>query len=133
MIGSASIRGAFDEEVLLNQCFGDIELAVELLDMFEQRGGQSLRDLQAAVRRDDRVAVFQLSHGVKGVAANLCAGALSLSAGTLERRSSDETVQLATLQDEIAAFCDELQTCLDVLPQLREKLQRSGGTAVTMI
>ena len=125
-IGSASIQEAFDEEVLLNQCFGDIELAVELLNMFELRGAQTLRDLQTAVQNENRFAVFQLSHGVKGVAANLCAGSLTIAAGSLERRSSDETVRLSALQDEIAAFRKELQSCLEVLPQLREKLQKSG-------
>jgi hypothetical protein len=63
---------------------------------------------------------------VKGVAANLCAGSLTIAAGSLERRSSDETVRLSALQDEIAAFGKELQSCLEVLPQLREKLQKSG-------
>ena len=128
-IGSASIQGPFDEELLLNQCFGDVELAVELLNMFELRGEQSLHDMRAAVRNDDRVAVFQLSHGVKGVAANLCAGTLSRSAGTLERRSSDETVELVTLREEIDTFCEDLRFCLNVLPQVRQKLQSLACTA----
>lgn len=66
MIVGASIRGAFDEAVLPDQCFGDIELAVELLNMFEFRGEQSLRDMQAAVRNDDWLADGSVIAGADG-------------------------------------------------------------------
>jgi signal transduction histidine kinase/CheY-like chemotaxis protein/HPt (histidine-containing phosphotransfer) domain-containing protein len=136
-ISSASLSDGFDQELLVAQCFGDIELAVELLDLFEDRGAQSLQDVEAAVLRNDRLAVHQLSHGVKGVAANLCAAALRKSAGELERRSEDETVELESLAGEIEDFNRDLRVCLQAAPQLRAVLLKEGtlvgGSPVTSI
>lgn len=122
-VGSASMAEAFDLEQLLPQCFGDSELAVELLNMFELRGQQSLRDLKQAVAENNRLAVQHLSHGVKGVAANLCALRLRESARVLERRSMDESVDLKSLLDEIHDFCTDLMICLESVPHTRQSLQ----------
>jgi len=131
-ICSASITAAFDAEQLLSQCFGDNELAVELLSMFEMRGEQSLKDLEKALAANDRVAVHHLSHGVKGVAANLCAASLRVSAGRLEYLSGDEMVVLESLKDEIEDFCRDLRACLEHGPQLRESLQDTACNAAVI-
>jgi CheY-like chemotaxis protein/HPt (histidine-containing phosphotransfer) domain-containing protein len=112
-VGSASVAEAFDAEQLLSQCFGDSELAIELLNMFELRGRQSLRDLEGAIANNNRLAVQHLSHGVKGVAANLCALRLRASAGVLERRCMDEAIELKSLLDEINDFRTDLILCLE--------------------
>jgi len=125
-ICSASMSAAFDAEQLLNQCFGDNELAVELLNMFEVRGEQSLQDLEKALANTDCVAVHHLSHGVKGIAANLCAASLRMSAGQLEHLSGEKMVVLESLKDEIDNFCRDLRGCLEHIPQLRESLQHTG-------
>lgn len=121
-VGSASVAEAFDLEQLMAQCFGDADLAVELLKMFELRGRQSLRDLEEAIAGNDRLAVQHLSHGVKGVAANLCALRLRESAGVLERRAMDESVVLKSLLDEIHDFRTDLMLCLESVPQTRQSL-----------
>lgn len=121
-VESASIADAFDLEQLMSQCFGDTDLAVELLNMFELRGRESLRDLDDAIAENDRRAVQHLSHGVKGVAANLCALRLRESAGVLERRAMDESVVLKSLLDEIHDFRTDLMLCLESVPQTRQAL-----------
>jgi len=121
-VGSASVSEAFDVEQLMSQCFGDSDLAIELLNMFELRGRQSLRDLEEAIAGNNRLAVQHLSHGVKGVAANLCALRLRESAGALERRSMDESVVLKSLLDEIHDFRTDLMLCLESVPHTRQKL-----------
>lgn len=121
-VGSASVSEAFDAEQLMSQCFGDSDLAIELLNMFELRGRQSLRDLEEAIAENNRLAVQHLSHGVKGVAANLCALRLRESAGALERRSMDESVVLKSLLDEIHDFRTDLMLCLESVPHTRQKL-----------
>jgi CheY-like chemotaxis protein/HPt (histidine-containing phosphotransfer) domain-containing protein len=121
-VGSASVAEAFDVEQLLSQCFGDSDLAIELLNMFELRGRQSLRDLEEAIAGNNRLAVQHLSHGVKGVAANLCALRLRESAGALERRSMDESVVLKSLLDEIHDFRTDLMLCLESVPHTRQTL-----------
>ena len=121
-VGSASVAEAFDVEQLLSQCFGDSDLAIELLNMFELRGRQSLRDLEEAIAENNRLAVQHLSHGVKGVAANLCALRLRESAGALERRSMDESVVLKSLLDEIHDFRTDLMLCLESVPHTRQTL-----------
>ena len=121
-VGSASVAEAFDVEQLLSQCFGDSDLAIELLNMFELRGRQSLRDLEDAIAGNNRLAVQHLSHGVKGVAANLCALRLRESAGALERRSMDESLVLKSLLDEIHDFRTDLMLCLESVPHTRQTL-----------
>ena len=121
-VGSASIAEAFDVEQLMSQCFGDSDLAIELLNMFELRGRQSLRDLEEAIAGNNRLAVQLLSHGVKGVAANLCALRLRESAGELERRSMGESVVLKSLLDEIQDFRTDLMLCLESVPHTRQTL-----------
>jgi signal transduction histidine kinase/HPt (histidine-containing phosphotransfer) domain-containing protein len=121
-VGSASVAEAFDVEQLLSQCFGDSDLAIELLNMVELRGRQSLRDLEEAIAGNNRLAVQHLSHGVKGVAANLCALRLRESAGALERRSMDESVVLKSLLDEIHDFRTDLMLCLESVPHTRQTL-----------
>ena len=121
-VGSASIAEAFDVEQLMSQCFGDSNLAIELLNMFELRGRQSLRDLEEAIAGNNRLAVQLLSHGVKGVAANLCALRLRESAGELERRSMGESVVLKSLLDEIHDFRTDLMLCLESVPHTRQTL-----------
>lgn len=112
-VGSASVAEAFDAEQLMSQCFGDSDLAIELLKMFELRGRQSLCDLEDAIASNDRLTIQHLSHGVKGVAANLCALRLRASAGVLERRCMDEAIELKSLLDEINDFRTDLILCLE--------------------
>lgn len=132
-VGSASVAEAFDVEQLMSQCFGDVDLAIELLNMFELRGRQSLRDLEEAIAGNNRLAVQHLSHGVKGVAANLCAMRLRESAGALERRSMDESVVLKSLLDEIHDFRTDLMLCLESVPHTRQALHpECCETASTM-
>ena len=90
--------------------------------MFELRGRQSLRDLEEAIAGNNRLAVQLLSHGVKGVAANLCALRLRESAGELERRSMGESVVLKSLLDEIHDFRTDLMLCLESVPHTRQTL-----------
>jgi HPt (histidine-containing phosphotransfer) domain-containing protein len=132
-VGSASVAEAFDVEQLMSQCFGDSDLAIELLNMFELRGRQSLRDLEDAIASNDRLTIQHLSHGVRGVAANLCALRLRESAGALERRCLDEAIELKSLLDEIHDFRTDLILCLESVPLTSQSLHPElCGTASTM-
>jgi CheY-like chemotaxis protein/HPt (histidine-containing phosphotransfer) domain-containing protein/two-component sensor histidine kinase len=132
-VGSASVPEAFDFEQLMSQCFGDSDLAIELLNMFELRGRQSLLDLEVVIASNDRLAIQHLSHGVRGVAANLCALRLRESAGALERRCLDEAIELKSLLDEIHDFRTDLTLCLESVPQTSQSLHPElCGTASTM-
>jgi CheY-like chemotaxis protein/HPt (histidine-containing phosphotransfer) domain-containing protein len=121
-VGSASVAEAFDAEQLMSQCFGDSDLAIELLNMFELRGRQSLCDLEDAIASNDPLTIQHLSHGVKGVAANLCALRLRASAGVLERRCMDEAIELKSLLDEINDFRTDLILCLESVQLTRRSL-----------
>jgi two-component system, sensor histidine kinase and response regulator len=132
-VGSASVAEAFDVEQLMSQCFGDSDLAIELLNMFELRGRQSLRDLEDAIASNDQLTIQHLSHGVRGVAANLCALRLRESAGALERRCLDEAIELKSLLDEIHDFRTDLILCLESVPLTSQSLHPElCGTASTM-
>jgi CheY-like chemotaxis protein len=123
IVESATLQSVFDQEQLLSQCFGDRELVVELLEMLEVRGKQSLVELEAALAAENRLAVHHLSHGMKGVAANLCAVNLSESAGALELRTAHENIAFKSIADEIDDFRDDLEECLAAVSSLRETFQ----------
>lgn len=118
---SGAING-FDRNQLIHQCFGDVDLAIELLKMFEVRGASSLKEIKKAVVDENRKALNHISHGIKGIAGNLCAHGLQKSAAQLETRCKDETVTLHSLLEEIEAFCGDIQTCLSSAAPLRQTL-----------
>ncbi|MFO0977191.1 MAG: response regulator [Planctomycetaceae bacterium] len=118
---SGGING-FDRNQLIHQCFGDVDLAIELLKMFEVRGASSLKEIKKAVADENRKALNHISHGIKGIAGNLCAHGLQKSAAQLETRCKDETVTLHSLLEEIEAFCGDIQTCLSSAAPLRQTL-----------
>jgi len=119
---SGSITG-FDRNQLIHQCFGDVDLAIELLKMFEVRGASSLKEIKKAVADENRKALNHISHGIKGIAGNLCAHGLQESAAQLETRCKDESVTLHNLLEEIESFCGDIQTCLGSAAPLRQILQ----------
>jgi signal transduction histidine kinase/DNA-binding response OmpR family regulator len=118
---SGSITG-FDRNQLIHQCFGDVDLAIELLKMFEVRGASSLKEIKKAVADENRKALNHISHGIKGIAGNLCAHGLQKSAAQLETRCKDESVTLHSLLEEIETFCGDIQTCLSSAAPLRQTL-----------
>lgn len=118
---SGAING-FDRNQLIHQCFGDVDLAIELLKMFEVRGASSLKEIKKAVADENRKALNHISHGIKGIAGNLCAHGLQKSAAQLETRCKDESVKLHSLLEEIEAFCGDIQTCLSSAAPLRQTL-----------
>ncbi len=119
---SSAISG-FDRNQLIHQCFGDVDLAIELLKMFEVRGASSLKEIKKAVADENRKALNHISHGIKGIAGNLCAHGLQKSAAQLETRCKDESVTLHSLLEEIETFCGDIQTCLSSAAPLRQTLQ----------
>jgi len=118
---SGGING-FDRNQLIHQCFGDVDLAIELLKMFEVRGASSLKEIKKAVADENRKALNHISHGIKGIAGNLCAHGLQKSAAQLETHCKDESVTLHSLLEEIEAFCGDIQTCLSSAAPLRQIL-----------
>lgn len=114
---------------LIRQCCGDCDLAVELLQMFEQRGTASLNQIDAAIESRDRKSINRISHGLKGIAGNLCAPSLKQAAAETELRSRDELAALNSMVEEIEQLSRELRVCLDAAPRLRIAISRHKSRA----
>jgi len=112
----------FDQQELVERCFGDIDMAVELLDMFTQRAQSNLTDLDQAVINHDYRQLVQLAHSIKGVAGNLAASALTQLASEINnnfRHDDYDDHRLLELTDQLRL---ELHRCIHAVPNLKKEL-----------
>lgn len=66
----------FNHSQLLSNLGGDLELAAELVDLFQIEGLQILDQLKLAIQRGDLEATHRLAHSLKGASANVAASQL---------------------------------------------------------
>jgi PAS domain S-box-containing protein len=85
---SLHIKG-IDTVTGLSRVRGNSELYVSLLESFLSKNGEVAATLDQAIAAGQMDQVRQLTHGVKGVAANLGADALASTAADLERAARD--------------------------------------------
>ncbi|MGD0113566.1 MAG: response regulator [Armatimonadota bacterium] len=82
--GSPESAAPFDYTSALARCAGHASLLREIVGMFVERTPQALAELEDALTREDAVAVSAYAHKLKGGAATLSAGPLSVAAAALE-------------------------------------------------
>jgi CheY-like chemotaxis protein len=106
----------FDMESLLNRCMDSQEFLEKMLNKFQDQAFARLADIEESVRVGDAEQLNLLSHGLKGLAANLSAQALSKAASDLElvAKSGDLTKSEECLEN----LRNELNRCLDHLPSM---------------
>jgi HPt (histidine-containing phosphotransfer) domain-containing protein len=88
----------------------------EMLDLFRQEGAMRLRELRAAVGRQDAHVVYRLAHTMKGEALAWGATDLVQTSRQLEERSSDGSIaELELLVMELDRLFQATITVLDTL------------------
>ena len=121
--------GGFDSVELLSQCFGDTELAAELLTMFEQRANQGLNEITTAAEARDISAMRRIAHGLKGIAGNLAARKLQQTAASVEQLSRDEPCNTQKLLLELNELRRELRGCMQQVPKIHASLSQRRATS----
>lgn len=115
----------FDRADFLERCFGDAQMAVELLEMFGERAAMNLINIDTAVAAKDGKQIVQIAHALKGVAGNLSAVQLANLANKINndfRRSEVEFEQLLPL---VAEMRQELARCMQAIPRLKQEISNS--------
>ena len=79
-----SLPMIFDVARMLENNGGDRALMEELVELFLQRYPAMLEAIRTALADRDHVAVEHIAHTLKGMASNLCASEVVVSAGQLE-------------------------------------------------
>jgi signal transduction histidine kinase/CheY-like chemotaxis protein/HPt (histidine-containing phosphotransfer) domain-containing protein len=106
-----------DSNGLVTRCLGNLEFAMSLLADFEKE----LPDCQTRITRHlaagETQAAADAAHFLKGAASTVKAEAVRCLAAEIERASrANELDQAASFVDRL---CDEIQRCLQFIPQLR--------------
>ncbi len=118
--GTAS--DCFDLRDLMERCFGDRELALELLDMFTERATGNLAAIDAAVAHRDGRQIIKLAHGLKGVSGNLAAVHLHELSGKIDRDYRNEDRDIEAMLNDVVTLREEVQRCLSSVPSIRESI-----------
>ncbi len=104
---------AFDRQAALDRVEDDLQLLVELADMFLSDVPAQLANLAEAVKRGDSEALRIAAHTLKGSAANFSAAPIVQSARQLEalgceRNMGPAPAALATVETEMDRLCEAL-------------------------
>ena len=112
----------FDQAELLERCFGDSELALELLGMFADRASNNLTAIDDAVAKRDRTCLVKLSHAIKGVSGNLAAPVLLKVSGKVDREYRDDNCDVELMLRDVNAMRSEMERCLAAVPSLHRSI-----------
>jgi CheY-like chemotaxis protein len=109
-----------DEEGLLDEYDGDLELLQELLDAFYEESPESLEQLKSAIEQGDAPAVGTAAHTLKGGSGNFFAVAAFETALALEMMGKNNDLDTAAQQYE------KLEVELERLREALEGIIRKG-------
>ena len=104
----------WDQDGLLKRVLGQKELLNTLIDVFFSENPARLSELESAINDGDKEKARHISHGIKGVAANLSALRLQEVAARMEAAAADGKLdQLNVLLPEIKAASEGLRQCFE--------------------
>lgn len=121
----------FDEHDFMERCFGDRDLAMELLDMFIERAAGNLREIDAAVSQRNGAQLIRLAHGLKGISGNLAAVTLHELSGDFDRKYRSEDRNLDSMLQDVIELKQEVQRCLNSVPRLRKQISSNQLSSST--
>lgn len=105
-----------DLEGALERMGGDLEMLLELIQLFLEGVPDSLAKLREACRNGDAAGVEQVAHSLRGAAGSLGAAAVYETAGQLEAISRGHTIEgVAPLVDELENRLNRFAERVDTL------------------
>ncbi|MGH7130913.1 MAG: ATP-binding protein [Phycisphaerales bacterium] len=104
---------------LMNRCMNKADLAVAMLQVFEQTIVDDLNQLQAAVAQGNAQAASEVAHGIVGSAAQVGADSVARRARGIETEAAIHQTEWLKLQaDELAEEC---RRCIGYTAELRRE------------
>ncbi len=126
--GRPDTRGPpLDTSALLQQCMGNAELVVMLVDKFEKQACEDIARIEQAIATRDVGQTTRVSHALKGAAG-------ALSAIDVQRTAADIELSARENRLESAAECfnelkAEVDRCLAYLPTVRAVANGAARTS----
>ncbi len=109
-----------DSDGILQRCLGKVDLAETLLSEFESTGLHRVHEITKAAEKHDVATVAEAAHSLKGAAGILCASNLQALAAEIEHAGREE--RLDDILSTVGQLTEEMECCLDSLPDLRRQL-----------
>ena len=115
-----------DRDVLLAHCMEDPEFASSLLSDFAEDLPKRLQQLAEHVHQGDVKAAAEVAHSLKGSAGILAATAVRAIAAEIE--AAGKAGDLASMTLLVDRLRDEIQRCLNFIPEVQKTMTRSAET-----
>ena len=110
-------------ESLLDRCYGDANFCSLMLRKFSHRAGNQLAALDRAARNGNALELAREAHTLKGLAGNLSATPLQISADRLEQVArQSELKDAGSLLDQVR---DQVARCVAEIPRVLAQISRS--------
>ncbi len=109
-------EGLLHMERLLEQCCGDNELALQILQIMTESLPGQISDLEAASAQSDLVHVAQIAHQVKGASADSCLPSVNKIAGTIEMLAKTDQPDLVS--QSLVQFREKTHMTLEAIQNL---------------
>lgn len=114
---SANLEGVYDLSIALQRMDGDESLLQEVVDIFLEDYGNTLKELHAAIGRREPAALQRAAHTIKGAVGNFAAkraGDIALRMESLSKGGqTEEAVAL------LSALEQEMETLVKALTAYR--------------
>lgn len=107
--------------LLLERCFGSLDLAGSLLDELEASGRERVAEIRQQAQTGNARGMALAAHSLKGATGILCASELTKMSKTIEAAGMSE--DMSRVEDLINEITNEMERCLRGLPKLREDLR----------
>lgn len=109
-------------ESLLDRCFGDANFCTLMLRKFSHRAGDQMAALDRAARSGNAIELAREAHTLKGLAGNLSATPLQISADRLEQAArSSELKHAGSLVDQVR---NQVARCVAEIPRVLAQISR---------
>jgi len=110
-------------ESLLDRCFGDVDFCTLILRKFSHRASDQLAALDRATRSGNAIELARAAHTLKGLAGNLSATPLQMSADRLEQAARRSKFgEAGLLVDQVR---DQIARCVEEIPRILAQMSRS--------
>lgn len=119
------IEEVFEVDVLLKNCMDDPSIGVQILEMFPGSVESQFELLEDALTMCRQADVVRATHTIKGLAGNVAAISLRTLAAQLELAGKNN--ELLQVMTSVTDLRTEVDRCLAVIPELKERLSRQAS------
>ena len=106
-----------DRDRLLEQCLGNVDFALMMLDEFAKTSPSRLEGFDTALAEHNHATIASKAHALKGTAGVLAANTLMETCSNLESFAKDEDWNLT--RDLVQQLHHEMQRAIDFIPNIR--------------